>query len=143
MNDFDGGLDGHLAEGTHISGTLKFKGSVQIDGRFEGNVKSRGKLILGATAQVDAEIVAGELEIRGTFRGNVQVKERLMIRTGGIVEAKIVTGSLAIEPGATFRGNCEMPAQGTVGQREKDAETKPPAKSVKVGPGTETRENPR
>ena len=62
MNDFDGGLDGHLAEGTHISGTLKFKGSVQIDGRFEGNVNSRGKLILGATAQVDAEIVVGELE---------------------------------------------------------------------------------
>tara|TARA_B100000586_G_C19969577_1_gene367234 strand:+ start:207 stop:638 length:432 start_codon:yes stop_codon:yes gene_type:complete len=126
MNDFDGGLDGHLAEGTHISGTLKFEGSVQIDGRFEGNVNSGGKLILGATAQVDAEIVVGELEIHGTFRGKAQVKKRLIIRGGGSVEAKIVTGSLAIEPGATFRGNCEMPAQATLGGRGKDSEIKPP-----------------
>ena len=44
MNDIDGGLDGHLAEGTDINGTLKFKRAVQIDGRFEGNIKSAGKL---------------------------------------------------------------------------------------------------
>jgi cytoskeletal protein CcmA (bactofilin family) len=141
MNDFAKGLDGYFAEGTHISGTLKFEGTVQIDGRFEGNVKSRGKLIVGVTAEVDAEIIADELEIRGTFRGKVQVKERLILRTGGIVDAKIVTESLVIEPGAIFRGICEMPAQGTLGRREKDAETKPPAKSMEVGPGTETTEN--
>ena len=55
MDDIGGGLDGRLAEGTHLNGTLKFDRAVQIDGRFEGNVKSPGKLILGPTAQVDAE----------------------------------------------------------------------------------------
>ena len=111
MNDFDGELDGRLAAGTQINGTLKFKRVVQIDGRFEGNVKSPGKLILGATAQVDAEIEVGELEVQGTLRGKVNAKERLLIRDGGVVEANIVTGRLAIETGAIFRGNCEMPEQ--------------------------------
>ncbi len=109
MTDFDGGLDGHLAQGTHINGTLKFKRAVQIDGRFEGNVKSPGKLILGASAEVDAEIEVGELEVQGTLRGKVNAKERMLIRDGGVVEANIVTGRLAIETGAIFRGHCEMP----------------------------------
>ena len=52
MSDIGGGLDGRLAEGTHMNGTLEFERAVQIDGRFEGSVKSPGKLILGATADV-------------------------------------------------------------------------------------------
>ncbi len=125
MNDNDSGLDGRLAEGTHINGTLKFKRAVQIDGRFEGNVKSAGKLILGPTAQVDAEIIVGELEVQGTLRGKVQAKDRLLIRDGGVVEANIVTGKLAIESGAVFRGSCEMPEQERL--PEPKAEAKPAA----------------
>ena len=111
MSDFDGGLDGRLAEGTQMTGTLKFERAVQIDGRFEGNVKSPGKLILGPTARVDAEIEVGELEVQGTLRGKVTAKDRLLIRDGGLVEANIVAGRLAIEKGAIFRGNCEMPEE--------------------------------
>lgn len=133
MNDFDGELDGRLAEGTHINGTLKFKRVVQIDGRFEGSVKSPGKLILGPTAQVDADISVGELEVQGTLRGKVEAKARLLIREGGVVEANIVTGKLAIESGAIFRGNCEMPAPAQSKQPEK--KDKPAMRApVKMGP---------
>ena len=97
MTDFDGGLDGHLAQGTHINGTLKFKRAVQIDGRFEGNVKSPGKLILGASAEVDAEIEVGELEVQGTLRGKVNAKERMLIRDGGVVEANILGASAEVD----------------------------------------------
>ena len=124
MNDFDSGLDGRLAEGTHINGTLRFERAVQIDGRFEGNVQSKGKLILGPSAQVDAEIEVGELEVQGKLRGKVTATERLLIRDGGLVEANIVTGRLAIENGAIFRGNCEMPEQ------EKLPEAKPAPKAA-------------
>ena len=143
MNDFDGGLDGRLAEGTHINGTLKFDRAVQIDGRFEGDVKSKGKLILGPTAQVDAEISVGELEVQGTLRGKVEAKDRLLIRDGGVVEANIVTGKLAIETGAIFRGSCEMPAPEQRPQPVAETKEKPampaPAKPAppKVSPMTE------
>ena len=133
MNDVDGELDGRLAEGTHINGTLKFKRSVQIDGRFEGSVKSPGKLILGPTAQVDADISVGELEVRGTLRGKVEAKDRLLIRDGGVVEANIVTGKLAIESGAVFRGNCEMPAPAKAPQPDKKDKPATPA-PVKMAP---------
>ncbi len=135
MNDIDGGLDGRLAEGTHINGTLKFKRAVQIDGRFEGNVESAGKLILGPTAQVDAEIVVGELEVQGKLRGKVQAKNRLLIRDGGVVEANIVTGKLAIESGAVFRGSCEMPEQERLPEPKVEAKpAAPPVSDPKPAP---------
>ena len=139
MNDFDGGLDGRLAEGTHMNGTLKFERAVQIDGRFEGTVKSPGKLILGPTARVDADVAVGELEVQGTLRGKVEAKDRLLIRDGGVVEANIVTGKLAIESGAIFRGNCEMPAPEKSPQKSPQPEKKDrlampsPAKPPTVG----------
>ena len=145
MNDTDGELDGRLAEGTHINGTLKFEGALQIDGRFEGNVKSRGKLILGPTAQVDADITVGELEVQGTLRGKVEAKDRVLIREGGVVEANIVTDKLAIESGANFRGNCEMPAQEKLPQPEKtDRPAMPsPAKPSPVAPVVGAVKGPR
>ncbi len=145
MNDFDGELDGRLAEGTHINGTLKFERAVQIDGRFEGTVKSPGKLILGPTARVDADVAVGELEVQGTLRGKVEAKDRLLIRDGGVVEANIVTGKLAIESGAIFRGNCEMPSPEPSPQREKkDQLAMPsPAKPSPVVPVTAAVKGPR
>lgn len=144
MSDFDSGLDGRLAEGTHINGTLKFKRAVQIDGRFEGHVKSPGKLILGASANVDAEIEVGELEVHGTLRGKVNAKDRMLIRDGGVVEANIVTGRLAIETGAIFRGQCEMPEQESLPKAESNpvpssqaapAKREPPRVGGPSGPG--------
>ncbi len=149
MNDFDGGLDGRLAEGTHMNGTLKFERAVQIDGRFEGSVKSPGKLILGPTARVDADISVGELEVQGTLRGKVEAKDRLLIRDGGVVEANIVTGKLAIESGAIFRGNCEMPTAEKSPQKSPQPEKKdrpampPPAKMGLGSPVVEATKGPR
>ena len=139
MNDLDGALDGHLAEGTHMNGTLKFERAVRIDGRFEGTVRSAGKLILGPTAQVEADIVVGEFEVQGTFRGKVEAKDRIVICDGGVVEANIIAGKLAIEGGAIFRGNCEMPSPEKSPKLEKkDRPAMPsPAKASPVAPATE------
>ena len=129
MSDIGGGLDGRLAEGTHMNGTLEFKTAVQIDGRFEGNVKSPGKLILGPTAEVDAEVAVGELEVQGKLRGKVQAKKRLLIRSGGSVDGNIVTASLAIENGAIFRGSCDMPDR----DRSRQAAEKPKSEAGSAG----------
>lgn len=144
MSDVGGGLDGRLAEGTHMNGTLEFERAVQIDGRFEGSVKSAGKLILGRTARVEADISVGELEVQGTLRGKVEAKGRLLIREGGTVEANIVAGKLAIETGAVFRGSCDMPEGSSISRPEPvgsaggsgKSNDKPSSSPGKPGPGS-------
>lgn len=105
----DNTLDGHLGEGTEISGTLRFEGAVRIDGRFKGDIVSPATLILGPSAQVEADLDVGELVVRGHLKGVVKARERVTIHSTGVVEATLHTASLAVEAGAMYRGRCEMP----------------------------------
>jgi len=101
-------LDGHLGEGIEIKGTLRFEGSVRIDGRFVGKVISPATLIIGPKAVVDGEVEVGEVEVHGTLRGQVKAAQRATIHGTGRVDADIDTHSVVIEPGAHFNGRCEM-----------------------------------
>jgi len=103
-----GNLDGHLGEGTEIDGTLQFKGSVRIDGKFTGKVFSPSTLILGPRAALQGEVEVGELAVHGSLIGQVRAAERVTIHASGRVEADLNTDKLVIEPGAYFRGRCEM-----------------------------------
>ena len=103
-----GNLDGHLGEGTEIDGTLQFKGSVRIDGKFTGKVFSPATLILGPRAALEGEVEVGELAVHGALNGQVRAAERVTIHASGRVEGDVNTDKLVIEPGAYFRGCCEM-----------------------------------
>lgn len=101
-------LDGHLGEGTEIKGTLRFEGSVRIDGKFQGTIVSPATLILGPSAVVDAELKVGELAVHGALRGQVQAASKVTIHSSGKVEAEIKTRRFVVEPGAFYRGRCDM-----------------------------------
>ena len=101
-------LDGHLGKGIEIKGTLRFEGSVRIDGKFVGKVISPATLIVGPGAVVDGEVEVGEIEVHGSLRGQVKAAQRATIHATGRVDADIDTRSLVIEPGARFNGRCAM-----------------------------------
>jgi len=126
-------LDGHLGKGIEIKGTLRFEGSVRIDGKFVGKVISPATLIVGPDAVVDGEVEVGEIEIHGSLRGQVTASQRATIHASGQVDADIDTRSLVIEPGARFNGRCEMhkkeapkPATPTLGEKPAVSAGSPP-----------------
>ena len=122
-------LDGHLGKGIEIKGTLRFEGSVRIDGKFVGKVISPATLIVGPNAVVDGEVEVGEIEVHGSLRGQVKAGQKATIHATGKVDADINTRSLVIEPGARFNGRCEM---------HKNETTKPAAPQAAAKPaGTE------
>ena len=103
-----GNMDGHLGEGIEVKGTLRFEGSVRIDGRFSGKIVSPATLILGPNAKVEGEIQVGEVAVHGTLQGQVVASERITIHGSGRVEADLKTRHLVIEQGAFFQGRCDM-----------------------------------
>jgi len=106
--DARGNMDGHLGEGTEVKGTLRFEGSVRIDGKFSGKILSPATLILGPRAMVDGEVHVGELQVHGAIRGTILADDRITIHGGGRVEADLKTRKLVIEQGAFFQGRCDM-----------------------------------
>ena len=73
----DGVLNGFLDQGSHFKGELTFDDTLRIDGKFEGTIRSANQLIVGETAEVDAEIQVGSISIDGTVRGTIVAKSKI------------------------------------------------------------------
>jgi cytoskeletal protein CcmA (bactofilin family) len=110
---FEGGtLNGFLDKGSHFKGELTFEETFRIDGRFEGKIRSGSELILGDSADVQAEIHVGRLSVNGKLQGQVQATERIELHARSRVLASLASPVLTIEEGAFFQGSCQMSEAG-------------------------------
>ncbi len=93
-----------------MQGTLSFKDPVnlRINGKFEGNLDTRGNLIVGASAQVCADITGDNIIIGGRVKGRITAKERLTLLPTAVVEGDIFPARLNVAEGAVFEGRCSM-----------------------------------
>ncbi|MBN2831390.1 MAG: polymer-forming cytoskeletal protein [Candidatus Omnitrophica bacterium] len=93
-----------------MQGTLSFKDPVnlRINGRFEGNLETKGNLTVSPTAQVFADMIGDNIIIGGRVKGRITAKERLTLLPSAVVEGDIYPVKLNITEGAVFEGRCSM-----------------------------------
>ena len=103
-----GRMCGFIDKDTEFNGTLRFKESFRIDGKFTGKILNGENLIVGETGEVNADIEVRNVSINGRVNGNVTAKDRAEVFANGRVSGKMVTPKLIIEEGAFFQGTCQM-----------------------------------
>lgn len=93
-----------------MQGNLTFKDPVnlRINGRFEGNLETRGNLTIASTATVTADITGDNVIIDGKVRGKIIAKERLTLLPSAVVEGEIYPAKLNVAEGAVLEGRCCM-----------------------------------
>lgn len=93
-----------------ISGTLTFKDAVnlQINGKFEGTLDTRGNLSIGEKAIVKATIQGESISVGGAVEGSISASNRVELLGTARVNGKITTPRLAIQDGAFFQGTVDM-----------------------------------
>lgn len=93
-----------------MTGTLSFKDPVnlRINGKFEGNLNTKGNLTIGSTAIVLADIVGDNIIIGGRLKGKITARERLTLLPSAIVEGDIYPARLNVTEGALLEGKCSM-----------------------------------
>src|SRR5512142_1066222 len=98
-----------LGEQTSFSGTLKFKDSLRIKGRFEGEIDSLGRLVIDDGADVKARrIRASSVVVGGVVHGDIEAADRLEMLPSAKVYGNVRTSKLRIADGVVFEGKCEM-----------------------------------
>lgn len=97
-----------LGKDTDLNGELSFKKSLQINGKFDGEIVSGGYLVIGDGAHVKANIKAKTVIINGTVYGNIEASSKLEIQEKGKLFGNIRTAKLRIADGVVFEGKCEM-----------------------------------
>ncbi|MCL2155061.1 MAG: polymer-forming cytoskeletal protein [Leptospirales bacterium] len=93
---------------TEFYGDLSFKKSLQINGKFEGEISSGNYLVVGEEAVIKANIKADTVIIKGTVYGNVEAISKLELHPNGKLYGNIRTKKLMISDGVVFEGKCEM-----------------------------------
>ncbi|MCD6570650.1 MAG: polymer-forming cytoskeletal protein [Deltaproteobacteria bacterium] len=111
-----------LGRGTEFDGKLTFEGTVRIDGKFKGEVFTKGVLVIGESATVHAEIEAEIIIISGEVHGNLKALNRIEIHSPGKLYGNIKTSTLIVEEGVMFEGSCQM------GEKEKKVAIAPVTK---------------
>lgn len=97
--------------GFTITGELKGKAVVRIDGTVIGNVNVEGGVVLGEKGMIKGDIQTGSAIIYGTVNGNVKA-QNLEIKKTGRVNGDIKTEAIEIELGAQYNGKLEMHQSG-------------------------------
>lgn len=97
-----------ISAGTKITGDIIAEGDIRIDGSLKGNIKSKGRLVIGNSGSIEGEILCGTIEISGNFKGKISAAELLTMKSTAVVTGDIIATRLAVEPGSLFTGNCQM-----------------------------------
>lgn len=133
---------GLLGLGTHFKGTIRFRGTLRLDGEVEGGIAaeegSGSMLIVNQHAVVNGNITSDSVLISGKVRGNVKAAERVELYRSGSLKGDVHTGDLMIEGGAEFHGNCVMAKYHGSEQRTKGAKSAPPETAPATEPDGQT-----
>jgi cytoskeletal protein CcmA (bactofilin family) len=97
-----------IGENVTIKGTLSFQRLLRVDGNFEGELQSQGKLIIGPQGSVKAHINLDEAFISGKVEGNICVKNRLVLRGRAEISGNITAGSLSVDEGVVIEGHVKV-----------------------------------
>lgn len=93
-----------IVEGTSFVGTIQCESNIRIDGEFDGELVTTGRLVVGATGRVNGQIRCNACEIEGKLEGMLQVEELLALKSASRVHGEIYYGKLSVEMGAEATG---------------------------------------
>ncbi|MFD2034148.1 polymer-forming cytoskeletal protein [Belliella marina] len=97
-----------ISKETWIKGDIKAQGNIRVEGKVEGTLDSKNKIVIGESALVIGNLKAEEAEISGKIEGEIHCFGVLYLKKTALINGNIYTQKLVVENGATFNGKCEM-----------------------------------
>lgn len=101
-----------LGSGCKFTGDVDAKGTIRIDGEFQGKVVATEGVIVGKTGIVRGEIHSANVAISGTVEGNIIAKRKVELESGAKLIGDVESMSLVIEDGVFFEGKSKMRREG-------------------------------
>lgn len=97
-----------LAKGVVLKGEIHVEGTVRIDGRLDGEIQTKGQVIIGEDGLVHGTITCGALVSSGRIKAKVTANERVQLLKTATLIGEILTPVLTMEEGAKLQGTTDM-----------------------------------
>jgi|SRR5579884_2203721 len=103
-----------LGRGVDFQGVIRFEGTVRVDGRLEGEIHTKGTLIVGEHAMIKGTVSAGVLVCGGKIHAAVTATEKVQLLKSAVVIGDIRAPLISMEEGAHHHGLCDMGVKKTM-----------------------------
>ena len=97
-----------IGEDSFFEGRFAIRGSLRIDGRFEGQALLVDQLQIGPKGKVKATIIATSVVVEGIIVGSVSASRRVLLLATARVLGDLQTPELIIQDGVILEGRCTI-----------------------------------
>lgn len=91
-----------------IKGEITVEKGLRVDGQIEGAVTTKGRVHVGKTGLLSAEVHGGSVVIEGKVKGNIQASDRVTLEATSNVSGDLTSPKLVVLEGATFVGKVNV-----------------------------------
>ncbi len=104
-----------IGKDVSFKGKANFKGTVRIDGNFEGEVETESTLIIGEHAVIKGTIAGKVIICGGKVDGNITASQKIELLKPSVLLGDVHSPSFSMEEGVLFHGMCDMGITGLDG----------------------------
>ena len=97
-----------IGEESFFEGKFAIRGSLRIDGRFEGQSLLVDQLQIGPKGRVMTNIIATSVVVEGVIIGTIAASRRILLLSTARVLGDIKTPELIIQDGVILEGRCTI-----------------------------------
>ncbi|NOX59273.1 MAG: polymer-forming cytoskeletal protein [Planctomycetes bacterium] len=94
-----------------IKGELRFEKGMHLLGKFEGEIESKGVLLVAEGASLSGDVKAGTVKIEGVMTGNLEATGKVKLSASARLEGDLRTARLEVADGAMFSGHVVVGAK--------------------------------
>lgn len=95
-----------ILAGTVFKGEISTNGDIRIDGKFDGRLTSKGRLVAGEQATVNGDVICQDVDFSGKMdKGTFYVADTLSLKSGCSVAGDLRYKRLQVDLDAMIAGN--------------------------------------
>lgn len=119
-----------------VTGDIRVRGGIRIDGRLHGNVDSAPEdavtVVVGTQGHVEGHISARRVVVVGRVQGSLFAAEEVELHSGSVVHGDIACNSLSIAHGAQVLGRVTAARESGLPQPDTSLAGTKPSKRVEL-----------
>jgi cytoskeletal protein CcmA (bactofilin family) len=112
-----------LGKDATFKGVVHFEGTVQLESCFEGEIHTKGVLVVGEHGVIRGTISTGTLISSGKIQGTVSATDKVELLKSAVQIGDVHSPTFSIEEGAYFKGFADMGANHSVDEALQSIET--------------------
>ena len=119
-----------IGQDAEFKGQLRFEKGLKLLGKMEGEIESKGQLVIGEGAKLSGDAKAGTIRLDGQVKGNLVAESKVQLSASAKLEGDLQTARLEVAEGAVLVGRCTIGVDGKSGAGQTQTTTPTPASAV-------------